>query len=70
MYIAVSILIGNEVEKMIRCKGLECKQETCCIECSTKHNHCMCEIAEELNCDEELILQKCEYAESMKGEKE
>ena len=55
---------------MIKCKGLECKTECCCIECHTKRHYCMCEIAEELNYDAELILQKCEYAESMKGEKE
>lgn len=52
---------------MIKCKGLGCKTECCCIECTDKHNYCMCEIAQELNCDEESILKKCEYAESKEG---
>ncbi len=52
---------------MIRCKGAGCQTEKCCIECSTKNTHCMCEVAEELHYDKELILQKCEYAEEKHG---
>lgn len=48
---------------MIICNNLGCVSKYCCIECSNKHNYCVCEVAQELNCDEELILQKCEYAE-------
>lgn len=48
---------------MVKCKGAGCNHENCCIECPTKNNHCMCEVAQELNSDKELILQKCEYAE-------
>ena len=49
---------------MLKCKGAGGNKEVCCIECTTKNINCMCEVAQELNYDKELILQKCEYAES------
>lgn len=52
---------------MVICKGLECFNKHCCIECPNRYKHCICEIAEELYYDKELILQKCEYAEERYG---
>lgn len=51
---------------MIKCNNEGCEHKKCCIECENKDNNCMCEIAQELHCDEELILQKCEHAEKTK----
>ena len=48
---------------MIKCKGAGCHTENCCIECPTKNTYCKCVVAEKLNNDKELILQKCKYAE-------
>lgn len=56
-------LTFREEKNMVICKGLECSNKHCCIECPNKYKHCICEIAEELYYDKELILQKCEYAE-------
>ena len=48
---------------MVKCNNEGCLHKKCCIECENKNNNCMCEIAQELNYDKKLILQKCEYAE-------
>lgn len=46
---------------MIKCKNTKCIYEHCCVECDSQT--CDCCVAEELNHDKELILQKCEFAE-------
>lgn len=53
---------------MIKCKNTDCVYGHCCVECDGQKSQghtCDCSIAEDLLHDKELILQKCEYAESV-----